>query len=103
MILKQEETPSRKRKRCLIDLSALVDEIFSDECDYFTSSEKSNAKLINNDRDFLDEPSDAVTAKSKTTSKTITKSNCADNNNILTSGKARRKTTQSNCGCNAGQ
>lgn len=91
-----EEERGQEPKKCLTDLSTLVDEIFS------AFDEPDKVELISNRRDFLDETNDAVSANSKTTIKTVAKSNCANNNNVLTSRQAKRQ-TQSDSGCGAGQ
>lgn len=98
-----EEDPGQDPKKCLTDLSTLVDEILSTYLTAFEEPDK--AELISSSRDFLEETNDAVSAKSKTTLKSVAKSKCADdnnNNNVLTSSQAKRE-TQSDSGCGAGQ
>lgn len=92
-----------------MNLDALIEELFSDECQYSThllSAEDFIAKSVENNNNFPYQINEAAEAKSKTQRKTIAKSFYNDddnnNNNVLIDDQTKRE-TQVNNGCGAGQ
>lgn len=97
-------------KRHRINLAALVEEIFSDECQYskhlFSSEDYTATKSVENNKNFTYQINKAAEAKSKTQEKTVTKTSYNDddnnNNNVLIDDKTKTE-TQVNNGCSPGQ
>lgn len=100
----------KKRRRHGINLAALVEELFADECQYsknlFLSEDYTSSKSVENYNNFTYQINKAAEAKSKTQEKTVTKTFYNDddnnNNNVLIDDKTKTE-TQVNNGCSAGQ
>lgn len=100
---------TRKRERSNVDLDALLDEIISNDYQYFSnllSTDDFIDKQVESNHNFPYQINEAAEAKSKTERKTATKSFYNDddnnNNNVLIDDKAKTE-TQANNGYGAGQ